>query len=512
MASCCKRWILRDNPTLPEADDTQEAPVPQRLAARTLRGMFWAYGSYAVGRVLVLISVAVLARLLSPDEFGLVALAIVFTTLMEVVKDLGVGQALVVSREDEVSERAGTAFAFSVLIGLVLTGACVAVAPLGASFFDEPELEQLLPILGLNFTIRALGSTHYALAQRGIDFRSRTAGELADVVVRGATGIGAALAGAGAYSLIIGYLAGSLAMTIVLWFAVPWRPTLRPSMSHLGELLRFGGALTALSIVAAVITLADYVFIGKVLGATAVGIYTLGFRLPDLMILNLSHVAGQVLYPVFAKVDPGRLGQAFVTSLHYTLIVAVPIAVGLFVLAEPVILALFGDKWEQSAPVMEIIALYALAATIGIPAGTAYKATGRVYILLVLAVPRAALVVVSIALFVDEGLIAVATCQAVAAALFDLIGIALATRFLSVAPSALIRAALPSVIAAAGMAAALVLLERAALDPWPTLIAGVAVGGSVYLGLLAVVARDSLRHLLRLALPERRPNPQEIAP
>ena len=236
---------------------------------RTLRGIFWAYGSYVGGRVLVLISVAILARLLTPSEFGLVGFALTITALLDTISGFGVGQALVVAEEDErFEERATTAFTLSVLVGLALTVLTIAVSPFAADFFREPDLQPLLAVLGLNFLLRGAGSTHFAIAQKQIDFRTRTAAELADVVVRGGAGVVLALAGAGAWSLVLGYLLGTAAMTVILWILVPFRPKLQRKLLHARGLVRFGGGLAILDVLSAITSNIDYLLVGRVLGAT----------------------------------------------------------------------------------------------------------------------------------------------------------------------------------------------------------------------------------------------------
>jgi O-antigen/teichoic acid export membrane protein len=471
----------------------------ESIASRTLRGAAWAYGSYLGGRLLVLASTAILARLLTPAEFGLVALALIFIALLETVSDLGVGQALVIVRED-VLEHAETAFTLSVLLGAGLACATAAIAPLAALFFGERTLVALLPVLGGNFLLRSLGTTHYALAQRRMDFRSRTAAELTEVAVRGVVGIALAVAGLGAWSLVLGYLAGSLALTAVLWALVPWRPSFTLRRERVRGLWRFGGALTALDAIAAVIANVDYVFVGRILGTASLGLYSLGFRLPELMILNLSVVAGQVLFPAFAALDSRALGDAFVASLRFTLMVAAPAAVGLAVLAEPLTLAFFGDQWRDAIPVMQVLTLYALGVAAGIPAGSAYKAVGLVRTLLALAIPRAGLLVAALALFGSRGIAAVATCQAAVAVAFAAVGIALASRLLGVAVGRLWGAAWPSLAAATGMIAVLVPLERAIGRPWPAVLAGALGGGLAYVALLCAFDRPSLKRLVATAL------------
>lgn len=209
------------------------------LGTRTARGLLWAYGSYVGGRLLVLVSTAILARLLAPREFGLVATALIAITLLQTASDLGVTQALILGDEEQALARADTAFGFSVLLGIGLTGATAAISPLVAAFFHEPAVGVLLPVLGLNFLISSLGATHYALAQKRIEFRSRTFAEFAEVIVRGITGIALAVAGFGAWSLV---LAGA-GMATVLVVAVH-------TFESPGLLLAIGGVLGSASYVA----------------------------------------------------------------------------------------------------------------------------------------------------------------------------------------------------------------------------------------------------------------------
>ncbi len=481
----------------------------QSIATRTLRGAAWAYGSYVGGRVLVLASTALLARLLAPAEFGLVALALIFIALLETVADLGLSQSLVIVRDD-VLEHADTVFTASVLVGAALACLTAAIGPLAALFFDEPVLVGLLPVLGANFLLRALGTTHYALAQRRIDFRSRTAAELADVAVRGLVGIALALLGLGAWSLALGYLAGTTALTVVLWLRVPWRPSLRLGRDHIRTLWRFGGSLTALDVLAAGIANADYVFIGRVLGPASLGLYSLGFRIPELLILNLSVVAGQVLFPAFAALGRDALASAYLTSLRYTLMVALPAAAGLALLAEPLTLGLFGDAWRGAISATQILTLYALAVAIGIPAGSAYKALGRVRVLLLLAVPRAGLLIAALVLFGSHGIVAVAACQAAVAAAFSATGIVLASRLLELRARRLWSSAWPSLAATAGMAVVL-LLGAPLVGGWPGVVTGAVAGGAAYLALLWLFDGASLRRLLATATPVRHEGKGEVA-
>lgn len=473
--------------------------------------MFWSYGSQLGGKIVVLSSTAVLARLLSPSDFGLVGLALVFLSLVEILLDLGVGQVLVMVRDDkEVEDKAETAFVFSVFIGLVLTVVMAVLGPAASSFFDEPELKVFLPAVGSILLLRSLSSTHYALAQRSMDFQSRTAAELVELVTRGIVGIGLAVAGAGAWSLVAGYAAGAIGFAIALWATSPWRPHLRPSMAHLRSMLPYGGSLTAVSVLAAIISNLDYVFVGKVLGTTALGLYTLAFKLPEVLVLNLSVVAARVLFPAFSSMDRQGLARAFLRSLRYTLTVGLPLAAGLILLGEPAVLLAFGERWEASVVPMQVLAFYALAVTAAIPAGTILKAVGRADVLLKLAIPRTVMLLGLLVALTDRGVVVVAACQATMAVLFDVLGTGYVARILHIGARPIWLALRPPLTAAAGMVA-VVLPASTLIEPLvPRALVGVTAGGVVYLALLWRLAGDDLRELR--AMLARQPEALALAP
>lgn len=472
------------------------------IGNRTMHGMAWAYGSFVGGRAITLGATAILARLLDPRDFGLVALALVITALLETVADIGVGQALVVAPEDTLWGRADTAFNTSVVLGVGLGALVAASGPLMAAVFHENELSWMMGLFGINFVLRGISSTHYALAERQIDFRTRTRAEMADVLTRGVVSIALALAGLGAASIVLGYLAGTAALSATLWLLVEWRPRPRRPRQGLRELVRLGAGYSGVDAISAISANVDYVFIGRALGPASLGLYSIGFRVPDLLIMNLSLVAGRVLFPAFAAVTPERRADAFLATLRYTMMLAAPLAAGIAALAQPIVSGLFGPKWEGSVEAMQVLTLYSLFRTVNIPAGTVYKASGRPQILLAIGLPRLVVLVVSIALVVDRGIVAVAACQAGAAALVAVFSTVLAARLLAVPLVALLDELWAPLLAATIMFAALVGVERA-LPTWPALVVGVVVGAALYIGVIWTVRRDALMQIWNRLHPPR---------
>lgn len=471
------------------------------LATRTLRGMAWAYGAYVGGRLLVLVQTAILARLLTPADFGVVALALTFMLFLDALKDFGLGQALIVGDPDEVEARAQTAFGWGVVIGLVLSLVTAAAGPLAASFFREPDLTAMLPLFGATFLVRALGATHFALARKALNYRVRTVSEITEVIVRGVVGIALALAGFDAWSLAIGFFCGTIASTVMLWVMVDFRPRAQLTRRHLRDMLAFGGTLTIVDVGAVLAYNLDYAFVGRVLGTAALGFYSIAFRLPELIVLNLATVAGDVLFPAYAAVDQGRLRDAYLVALRYTAMLTLPIALGLVVLARPVIDVVFGNQWSESIEVMQVLSLYALCVTLAIPCGTVFKVTGQAWVLIVFTVPGLVALVTLLVIFTDQGIMAVALATTAIQAVSLPITAVVASRRLRLPLMANVRALVPAAVAAAVMTAAIVPIERFVAAPLPALLLGGIAGAAVYLGMLMLVARDDLVRLRDMAVP-----------
>jgi lipopolysaccharide exporter len=458
--------------------------------------MIWAYGAYAGSRLLSLLSVAILARLLVPGEFGLVALALSFLAFLDLVQGFGVSEALIIGPEHDLDERAETAFAINVAFGLGLALITAAIAPLAASFFHQPQLLGMMPVLGLNFLLSGLGATHASRAQRNIDFRPKTIAELTGGFVRGVVSVTLAFAGAGAWSLVIGYVVGTAAWNAAIWRMVSWRPRLQPKRRHVGMLLRFGGALTGVAIMAAFLAQFDNIVIGRVLGATQLGFYSMATRLPTLLILNLAVVAGVVLFPAFAAVhERGALERFVLTSLHYTLVLTLPLTLFMVILGEPLVVGVFGERWRHAVPAMQVLSLWAVMFSLGMIWGNLFKALGRADILLKLAIPQGVALIIGSLVFVHQGIVAVSWVQAVIAIATQVAIVAIARHMFGLTLRAALDVIRAPVLASIGLGAVLFGLRHVISTPWPMIIVGAVAGISGYVGLLLLFEPDAVKRL-----------------
>jgi polysaccharide transporter, PST family len=470
------------------------------IAARTVRGMFWAYAAYVGSRLLSLISIAILARVLAPRDFGLVALALTFIAFLDLIQGLGVSEALVIGDERDLDDRAETAFVINLGSGFLLAGLTAAAAPFAAAFFAQPRLTAIMAVLGVNFILSGLGTTHTGLALKSIDFRARTIAELANALVRSAVSVILALLGAGVWSLVVGYLVGTLAWDVAIWRLVSWRPSLRPKAQHVGGLLRFGGSLTGVAVMGAFMAQFDNIVIGRVLGPAQLGFYSVATRLPMLLILSLAVVAGRVLFPAFASLhERGEMLRGVLTSLRYTAIMTLPLSLFTVILAEPLTLALFGERWRPAIGAMQVLSLWALMTTMGMIWGNLFRARARPDILLKLAIPQAVALIIGSLVFVDRGIVAVAWVQAAIAIAAQVSVIVIAQRLFGLTVRSVLNALRPAILASAGLAAVLLGLREVVADPWAAVISGGVVGAAVYLGLLLLLEPDAVKRLRTLA-------------
>jgi O-antigen/teichoic acid export membrane protein len=489
-----------------------DPPAARHLATAALRSAGWRFASELGGKGMVLISTIVLARLLDRDEFGVAAYALTLMALFGAVPSLGLGPALICYADDDRYKSTG----FWIGLAGALAGTAIVwlLAPLSEHLFGDPRAIGVTRGMALIFPIEALSNVHGAMLRKHLAFRIGLVPELTRSLVKGVASIALAWAGFGAWALIGGLLGGALAAVPVYWILYPWRPRLRFDAEAARVLLPFGGHLVVVNSLGAAVRNLDYVFVGRLLGAAALGTYTLAFRLPDLLIRNLVAVLGQVLLPIYAKLreTSAPVGAAFASTTGYVVAVTAPMAVGLALLAEPIVVIAFSAKWIDVVPVVPPICLYALFVSISFNIGDLYKALGRPDILTQLGVARLALAVP--ALWAGAALVGTpaAVGWAQAGIAFTMMGVELGVaRSVFRVPIGAVVGGVAPIAAACGAMAIAVCGVRAvfANSDWLQLIAGVATGALVYALALALLAREFVTiglGALRDALDRRQPS------
>ncbi len=459
------------------------------------------YVAYYSSKLVVFVTTVILAHYLSKGDFGVVGYAVTIIGFLDVVKDLGIGASLIYHRDEAVFP---TAFWISIWTNTTFFLLTWILAPLVGSFFHDPRAIWVTRILAMNFPLNALGSTHEALLIKDLEFRKRFIPEFAKAIVKGVVAIGLAILGFGPWSLIISQLSGTLVAVIILWNIVPWRPSFTFQGHVARSLLAFGLPLVGMNVVSAVALNVDYIFIGRYMGSDALGVYTLAFRMPELTILYFCGIVAQVIFPIFSKIrdDSDALRRGFLETARYVALVTVPIGLGMALLAEPFVLALFGEKWLEAAPVLRGISIYALFISLGFNAGDVYKAQGRPGMLTLMSTFHTLLLVPGLfwAVTVLTDLVVVAWVQASVAFVVSVVYLLVAIHMLKMPVRELLNALKAPFVPGLGMAGAVlaVIHYTTEFPAWLQLTIGITTGGIVYLALLYLTQKVLVAQSIQL--------------
>ena len=473
----------------------------REIAHKTAWGLFWNFSAYFLGKIVVLITTAILARLLAKSDFGLIAVALVAINYLSVLKDLGLGVALI-QRKGDVQEAANTVFTINLFLGLALSALVIPLAPFVAAYFHDAQVVPVLRWMGISFIINALGSVHTNWLVRDLDYRRKLVPELGGALTKGIISIGMAFLGYGVWSLVFGQIAGALASLILVWIILPWRPRFTIDRNVAGSLMKFGASVTVIDIITQITDNIDYVIVGRVFGLVPLSIYTLAYRLPEMLLIGNLWVMGGVVFPAFSSLQdrPDDLRRGFLASVRVVELFAVPICLGLLIAADPIVRVVFGDQWLEAIPVLRVLAIYAWVYSLGYHVGGFYKAIGRPDILLRLSMLTLVIILPCLLIGARFGLIGVATGHLVAVLIRRIISLGLATRLVNVSLADILGELRSSLLGAMVMGPIVLAVSYLATDlnPFLQLTFIVLAGALSYLLALWGLERDNLMRLLRL--------------
>lgn len=483
-------------PVVPHTDAQQDEPGTSRGTDRGSGGgigrqAVWNYAVFALSKSLTLIMTVVLARLLGPAEFGLFTLALLVMMLFDYVRDLGIAVALVQRREPW-SQLAPTGLTLSAGFGLLVGAGAVLAAPWTAAALGDPELTALVRVLAIGLVISALGVLPMAVLRRELDFRRRMLPEVCGALAKTTLAIGLAAGGYGVWSLIWAQLVASVVTTVGYWVVV--RPPLRFGFDRTiaGVLVRFGLPVTAVSFLSFAVTSVDYAAIGRRLGSTDLGYYTLAYRLPELLVINLCVVVGDVLFSALSRLQHDRpaLVAKYLTTLRTVVALTSAIGLGMAAVAPDVVGLLYGAAFAPAADELAVLAIFAVLYSVNFHAGDAYKALGRPGLLTWLGVGKLTLLVPAVWWAAGRSTLLVAAALVAVEAVLTVVRLLLVRQVLGVGLGRHLAVLAGPVTAAVAMAT-LVLGTAYVLPDWlpaVRLAVLVPVGLVGYLGLLRLLA------------------------
>lgn len=477
------------------------------LAARTARGVAWVTFARLGGQVVQFVASIVLARLLLPSAYGLVAIVWTFTGFAFLFNDLGIGAALVQSKRITEAD-ASTAFLLNFVVGVTLTLFVLALSGPLAALVHQPHVAGLLALASVAFTLSNT-TVPTALLERRMRFRAVATIDFTTTTLGLVISVCAAALGAGAKSLVIGPLFTMASGTVVSFLAAGWLPRARPTRESARKLFSFGKHVTGFNVVNYWARNGDNLLIGRFVGASELGLYNRAYMLMLMPVSQVTGVLGRVLLPVFSTMqdDPARLRAAVLRVSRASGALFFPLVMGLAATAHNFVLVAFGARWRGAIPMVSILALSAAPQIISAMSGLLTQAVDRTRLLSTWGNLSSGSVIVAILIGLPWGAEGVAIAYAARAYLLLPLSLATSKRATGIGTSAFVRASSGPFAAAALMAllvAAIGELLTPVLGSAGCLALQIVVGVLVYLRLLRTMAPGALLEVIALLTKRER--------
>ncbi len=477
------------------------------LGAAAARGVFWTGLGQILRQIVQVVGSIALARLLTPDDFGLVGMAWFFVGLGQLFADFGMGWAIVHSRSTDRTELS-SCFWLNLAVAGGFALAIAILSPQIAAFYRRADLAPLVAVISLSLLLSGLGVVPSALLSREMRFA-----ELAQAQVLGAlSGTAAAIAlawhGAGAWALVTQILLAPTIGLLLVSTSAKWYPAFVFSWSKVTSLAKFGVALLGSNLVGYANRNADTLLVGRFLGSAPLGVYSMAMQLMLYPLQHVSSVFVRVLFPTLAQIrdDLPRVRAAYLRAVGAICVITFPMMGGLFAVADDFVTVVFGPGWSELAPVLKVLAWVGMLQSIGTTVGTIYLTMGKPQLALRVSLAAAPVLIGGIAAGLPWGILGVAIGYGVAScAMFYTVAMrafSLIELKLREFHAAVYRPFLATIAMVVAVVASVQALSQ--LSPIYRLVITIVLGVGVYAAMSAAINRKQLLDLWNLVCSLRR--------
>lgn len=385
------------------------------LQTKTVRSIGWSATSQVARLLMQILISAILARLLTPSDFGLIAMIVVFSSFVAIFSDFGLSSAIV-QRKEVPGGALSAIFWIGVGLGALLTIAFAISAPLIAAFYSEPRLTSLVVFISATFFIASFGYVPNALLIKNMNFKAIAIIGICTVGIAGPISIFLAFSGYGVWSLAWNTVLSTAITVVLTWIYSRWVPRFSLGLQQVREMLGFGMNLTGNSFVGYFQRNLDNLLIGRFLGPIPLGFYNLAYNLLLFPLANVSDVVGRVMFPALSVIqhDKQKVREAYVVANRYIAAASFPMMTWLLILAPELIRVVYGPKWVSAIPLVQILALAALEQSIGNNVGWIFLSQGRTDVLFKLSIFTTIVVAIAFAAGLRWGVGGVAIAYTIA--------------------------------------------------------------------------------------------------
>lgn len=471
------------------------------LKWKTITSVIWKFVEKVAAQAIHFVVSIILARLLAPEDYGIIALVSVFITICNKLVISGFATSLI-QKKDADNLDFSTVFYFSCTMAVVLYVALWFTAPFIAGFYSEYKSElliQVIRVMGLNVFIIAVNSVQQAYVSRTMQFKRYFLSTILGNTISAAVGIGLAVGGYGVWALVAQTLLAALVNGIVLWFTVKWRPQLKFSFKRFKELFSYGWKIFTASIIKVIYNDLRSLVIGK-FSPTDLAFYNKAQSFPQLIDSNVEGTIDSVLFPAISKkqASTDEMRAMLRRAIKTTSYILIPLLVGLSAVSEPVILILLTEEWAPSIPLMQILSFSFVLAPMEIENLQAIKATGRSDIVLKLEIIKKVVGILLIIAAIPLGVTAMAVTAVIVAVFSAIVNAVPNKKLLGYTFKMQIQDILPTLLLSGVMFAVTFPISFLDINIWLMLIIQVIVGAVVYIGLSVIFKVESFKYILGL--------------
>ncbi len=389
--------------------------MSNNISQKVAKGVFWNGISIVSNQLIGFLVTIILARLLSPGDFGLLAMVAVFTNFFSIILDLGLGSAVIQKQKlDKI--QLSSVFWISVIFGFILSLITISISPLIALFYKQKIIFPIMSVLGLNFLFASWGNIPSALLSKELRFKSLALISITSNLVSGAVAVLMAIGGFGVWALVMKNVIATIITSFLNFLVSKLKPLFVLEIKKIKELLYFGGNVLGFNFVNYFARNADNLLIGKFLGKDALGLYDLSYQILLFPLRRISWTIGSVMFPALSAVqeDKQKVASGYLRANRMIAFIVFPMMLGLFVVAPEFIKFVLGEKWLGGLFVLRIFCIVGMLQSVGTTIGWIYLSQGRADLMLKVSIVFVSIYICAFIIGLNWGINGVAFCYFIA--------------------------------------------------------------------------------------------------
>lgn len=467
---------------------------------KIVSGMVWRFGEKITAQSVSLIVSIVLARILMPEDYGIVAIVNIFIAIAEIFVTSGLGTALI-QKKDATQTDFSTLFWCNIVLSMVLYAIVFVASPLIAYFYDMPQLTPVLRVFAIRLPINAINSIQNAYVSRQMDFKKFFFATIIGTIISAGVGISMAYAGYGVWALVGQILTNTVIDTIVLFITIKWKPTFEFSWDSAKPLISYGWKILATDLIGTIFNQLNSFIIGKKYTSKDLAYYTQGRKFPDIINNNISATLCAVLFPAMSLStgieEIKNIRRKCLKMLEYVLF---PMMFGLFTVADKLILVLLTEKWVFAIPYVRVTCIAAVVGIFGTTLIQEIKAIGRSDVTLKMEFIKKPIFLVIAIVAMQYGVMAIALTMIINEVLAFFFNVYPVRKYIGFDFKMHALDAVPALLMSTVMCVIVFFVGRLISNNLVCLVTQVILGGIVYIGLSIITKNESYLYLKNMTV------------